>query len=106
VNKPDTAATDAVQPTPRRLSSAVRHPIIVGVVLTVVSALVASLIIPSITRAWQDRPRELALKQSLIDEIASATVDPITKTQVAKEPLDEGLSALTLRALGPPAPRA
>jgi hypothetical protein len=48
------------------LAAALRHPVVVGALLALVSGIFASLLIPSLTRVWQDRPRELALKRDLV----------------------------------------
>jgi hypothetical protein len=49
---------------------ALRHPLLVGAVLALISGLLASLLIPALTRVWQDRPRELALKRSLVTRMS------------------------------------
>ena len=73
-----------------------RHPLVVGATIALLSTVLASLLIPSLTRTWQDRPRELALKRSLVGQIARAGADAVegansfgfiitrTKTSTAK----------------------
>jgi hypothetical protein len=53
-----------------RFAEALRHPVVVGTLLALVSGVFASLLIPSLTRVWQDRPRELALKRELVARIS------------------------------------
>jgi len=55
---------------PSALFAALRHPVIVGALLAVFTGLFASVLVPSLTRVWQDRPRELALKQALVARIS------------------------------------
>jgi hypothetical protein len=58
----------------RRLGAVLRHPLVVGAALAVLSGAFASLLIPALTRVWQDRPKELALKSALVERISrSAT---------------------------------
>ena len=64
-----------------RLSAAFRHPVVVGATLAIISAFLASLVIPSITRVWQDRPRELALKRGLIEDISMSATDVVIRTR-------------------------
>ena len=52
------------------LAAALRHPVVVGALLALFSGIFASLLIPSLTRVWQDRPRELALKRDLVARIS------------------------------------
>jgi hypothetical protein len=49
-----------------------RHPLVVGAGIALISGVLASLLIPALTRVWQDRPRELALKRDLVERISSA----------------------------------
>jgi hypothetical protein len=73
------------------LVTVLRHPLVVGALLALLSGLFASLLIPSITRSWQDRPKELALKQALVERIGTSTAaalltlapDAPQKTQIA-----------------------
>jgi hypothetical protein len=53
-----------------RFAEALRHPIVVGALLALFSGVFASLLLPSMTRVWQDRPRELALKRDLVTRIS------------------------------------
>jgi hypothetical protein len=69
-----------VYPRARRraeLAKTLRHPLVVGGALTLLSGLIASLLIPGLTRVWQDRPKELALKRSLVKEISKVTTTAI-----------------------------
>jgi hypothetical protein len=59
-----------------------RHPLVVGAALALSSGILASLVIPALTRVWQDRPRELALKRELVDKIAEASTSPISKVRL------------------------
>jgi hypothetical protein len=47
-----------------------RHPLMVGALIALFSGLLASLVIPAATRVWQDRPKELALKQAMVAEVS------------------------------------
>jgi hypothetical protein len=58
-------------------SPVLRHPLVVGAVLAILSGVLASLVLPAVTRVWQDRPDELALKQVVVERIsqrATATI--------------------------------
>jgi hypothetical protein len=57
-------------PPPSRAATALRHPIVVGVLLAIISGVLASVLLPALTQVWQDRPRELALKRGLVTQIA------------------------------------
>ena len=50
-----------------------RHPLVVGAAIAIISAFFASLLIPSITQVTQDRPKELELKRGIVERIAGAT---------------------------------
>jgi hypothetical protein len=50
-----------------------RHPLVVGATIAVISAFFASLLIPSITQVTQDRPKELELKRGIVERIAGAS---------------------------------
>lgn len=41
------------------------------------SGVLASLLIPALTRVWQDRPRELALKRSLVQQISKSATEAL-----------------------------
>jgi hypothetical protein len=58
-----------------------RHPLVVGAALTLLSAGVASLLVPALTRVWQDRPKELALKQSLVENISRSTTEALEEAK-------------------------
>jgi len=65
---------------PRRSRAALlRHPLVVGSVIAAVSALFASLLIPSITQVAQDRPKELELKRQIQDKVATSTAHALTR---------------------------
>ena len=59
--------------TPRSRFAFLRHPLLVGAAVAVISAFFASLLIPSITQVTQDRPKELELKRGIVERIAGAT---------------------------------
>jgi hypothetical protein len=46
--------------------------------LAVISGIVASLLIPAVTRSWQDRPRELALKRDLVEQVSKSAADAVS----------------------------
>jgi hypothetical protein len=54
-----------------------RHPLVVGATVAVVSAVLASLLIPALTRVWQDRARELALKRDLVERISTSATETV-----------------------------
>lgn len=67
-----------------------------GAGVALLSALFASALIPAFTRSWQDRPKELALKRALVEQIATSSTAAIlagrdyfavTSTQVGGVPL-------------------
>ncbi len=55
------------------------HPLLVGAAVAILSAFFASLLIPSITQVTQDRPKELELKRTIVEGIASATAGALNK---------------------------
>ena len=57
--------------------AALRHPLVVGALLTVITALIASVVVPALTRSWQDRPRELSLKRELVARVARAAATTV-----------------------------
>lgn len=59
--------------TPNSRVAFLRHPLVVGATIAVISAFFASLLIPSITQVTQDRPKELELKRGIVERIAGAT---------------------------------
>lgn len=61
--------------------ASLRHPLVVGAALTLLSAVVASLLIPSLTRVWQDRAKELALKQALVKNMSEQTTAAIIEAR-------------------------
>jgi len=56
-----------------------RHPLVVGAVLAILSGLLASLVIPAVTRVWQDMPKELALKQAVVERISQRATAAIAE---------------------------
>lgn len=56
-----------------------RHPLVVGSALAILSGLLASLVIPGMTRVWQDRPNELALKEAIVERISQAATETIAQ---------------------------
>lgn len=64
-----------------RLGEVSRHPLVVGGALAVLSAIFASLLIPSLTRVWQDRPKELALKASLVEAMSRSATDALAEAR-------------------------
>jgi len=58
-------------------AAVLRHPLVVGAGIALISGVFASLLIPALTRGWQDRPKELALKESLVERISGASTDAI-----------------------------
>ena len=56
-----------------------RHPLLVGAAVTVIGAVFASLLIPSITQVAQDRPKELELKRTIVEGIAAATATALNR---------------------------
>jgi hypothetical protein len=70
--------------------SVLRHPLVVGAVLAVLSGLFASLVIPAVTRVWHHRPNELALKQAIVERISQRATLTIAKgTSFASIPLEK-----------------
>lgn len=67
----------------RTLLDALRHPLVVGVGLALVSGVFASILVPVLTRVWQDRPKELALKQGLVKQISRAATESIDEGKFA-----------------------
>jgi hypothetical protein len=61
----------------KRLGELMRHPLVVGVGLAVLSAIFASILVPGLTRVWQDRPKELALKRSLVEQITKSATQAL-----------------------------
>lgn len=65
--------------------AALRHPLLV----LAVSASLTLLLIPAITRVWQDRPRELDLKNRLVAQIAESATTTVNRgRELAREPGD------------------
>jgi hypothetical protein len=56
-----------------RIAGWLAHPL----VITVVSALLASVLIPLFTRQWQDRQKELDLKRDLVETIAGSSTSTV-----------------------------
>lgn len=58
-----------------------RHPVVAGSTLAVISGILASLVIPAVTRVWQDRPRELELKRSLVGKLSESVTQTVLSTR-------------------------
>jgi hypothetical protein len=69
---PESRATASSETSKSRVAF-LRHPLVVGAAVAVISAFFASLLIPSITQVTQDRPKELELKREIVERIAGAT---------------------------------
>jgi hypothetical protein len=68
-------------------SSVFRHPLVVSTVGIALSALVTLMLVPRLTRVWQDRPRELELKGALVQQAAeSATTTVNASRALARSP--------------------
>jgi hypothetical protein len=65
----------------KRFGEVSRHPLVVGAGLALLSGVVASLLIPALTRVWQDRPKELALKRSLVEQISKSATDAVDEAK-------------------------
>jgi hypothetical protein len=65
----------------QEVAGLLRHPVVVGATLAIVSGILASLVIPALTRVWQDRPRELELKRGLIEKISEPVTDDVIRTR-------------------------
>jgi hypothetical protein len=79
------------------IKAALRHPLFVGLMIASVGALFASLLIPAMTRTWQDRPREIALKRSLIERVSSSSTATISQSRFFWTRLVGELGVLVLR---------
>jgi hypothetical protein len=53
------------------------HPLFVGAAVAVLTGVLASLLLPAITRVWQDRPRELELKRELVKRISRIATETV-----------------------------
>jgi hypothetical protein len=75
----------AVEPTQRNSSRRwvgfLRHPLVIGATLTLLSAVLASVLIPALTRVWQDRPKALALKRDLVAKISQTATAAIIRAR-------------------------
>ena len=70
----------------KRLGEFSRHPLVVGGGLAVLTALFASILVPALTRVWQDRPKELALKRSLVELISKSSTKAIDEATFSLVP--------------------
>jgi hypothetical protein len=77
-----TASTQRASP----WSTTLRHPLVVGAAIAVLSGLFASFLIPSATRVWQDRPKELALKSKLVDRISKSATASLASGEYFDQP--------------------
>jgi hypothetical protein len=73
-----TTQSAARERTGSRLSSTLRHPLVVGALLALLSGVFASVLLPGLTRSWQDRPRELELKRELVERISKGEANAVT----------------------------
>jgi hypothetical protein len=55
------------------VAGVLRHPLVIALI----SGALAALLFPWFTRQWQDRQKELALKQSLVDQIATSSTSVV-----------------------------
>jgi hypothetical protein len=55
--------------------------LVVGAGLALFSGLLASLLIPALTRVWQDHPKELALKRDLVARISQSSTEAIIRAR-------------------------
>jgi hypothetical protein len=69
-------------PKPKRGREFIRHPVVVGTALALISGLIASVLFPALTRSWQDRPRELALKQDLVSDVSQAATGALSRGNI------------------------
>lgn len=58
------------------------HPL----VITLAGGVIAALVLPLLTRGWQDRQRELELKRDLVTQIAEASTVAVRRGIVADSP--------------------
>ena len=70
--------TDVAEPRGKRsrrarIGSFVKHPL----VLVILGGVFSALLIPQITREWQDRQREQEIKQSLLEEISTSATTAV-----------------------------
>jgi hypothetical protein len=82
---------------PSGLSAALRHPVVAGVLLAFFTGVFASVLVPALTRSWQDRPKELALKRELVARLSrEATIAAEAATDGANQQ-DENLATARKR---------
>lgn len=62
-----------------QLNESLSHPL----VLLLVGALISSVLVPSITRRWQDHLRELEFKSELVTEMVEKSTQFLTAVQIA-----------------------
>ena len=89
---------------PSQLLAALHHPLVVGAALALLSGVLASLLIPALTRVWQDRQKELALKRGLVQRIAKATTSSVYAGRYAYTPgkVNPIVDSRVLRRIGIP----
>lgn len=56
-----------------------RHPLVVGAGIAVISALFASLLLPSFTRVSADRPKELELKRDIVSTLETSSAQALAR---------------------------
>jgi hypothetical protein len=89
-------------PNRKRGREFLHHPVAVGTALALISGLIASVLFPAMTRTWQDRPRELALKRDLVTDVSEAATAALSrgnifayKTELEKTSKAERIQNLT-----------
>lgn len=63
-----------------RLAKLLAHPL----ALLAAGALVTSIVVPAITRSWQDHEKELAVKSQLVDDVSAKTSTFLAAIQFAR----------------------
>src|SRR6185295_740582 len=58
-----------------RLARVLAHPL----TITFAGAVLAAIVLPLVTREWQDRQNELDLKRSLVERVAEASTTAVRK---------------------------
>ena len=61
--------------TASRIGRFLKHPLVIACL----GALFAAFLLPFVTRQWQDRQKELELKQGLVDQIATTTTTAVRR---------------------------
>jgi hypothetical protein len=77
-SKPRAGKEDGDQSHLSRTAGALRHPL----AITAVSVLVASWLLPSVTKQWQDRQEARELKEELVAKLDEATTRTVIATRI------------------------